>query len=156
MGSLAGLVRFHFSVFVAPASRYWRAIHSPITLFLLPGPDTGLGLGEGKPDMLGRMRLEPYLLQLMPILRDHYYDHSIPVPRTGQPALSLKYGSRYVTATEPALQLGLLGTGSPGSIESTGSTSVSVSGFVTTKRFRTVDVAGSLGVPIRTPSSFPT
>lgn len=50
----------------------------------------------------------------------------------GQNALSLKYGKRYVTATEPALQLGLLrkkGTGSPGSIESTGSTSVS--GFVT-------------------------
>ena len=62
-----------------PASRYWRAIHSPITRFLLPGPDTGLGLGEGKPDMLGRMRLEPYLLQLKPILQDHYYDHSIPV-----------------------------------------------------------------------------
>lgn len=78
------------------------------------------------------MILEPYLLLLMPILRYHYYDHSLPVPRTGQPALSLKYGSRYVTATEPALQLGLLrtyGTGSPGSIESTGSTFVS--GFFT-------------------------
>lgn len=51
-----------------------------------------------------------------------------------------------MTATEPALQLGLLrtyGTGSPGSIESTGSTSVS--GFVTGNGFRTVDVAGSLG-----------
>lgn len=52
MGSLAGLVRFHFSVFVAPASRYWRAMYSPTTRFLLPGPFTGLGLGEGKPDML--------------------------------------------------------------------------------------------------------
>lgn len=100
MGSLAGLVRFHFSVFVAPASRYWRAIHSPKTRFLLSDPDTGLGLGEGKPDMLLRMRREPYLLLLMPILRDHYNDHSIlvPVPRTGQPVLSLKYQKRYVTA----------------------------------------------------------
>lgn len=107
------------------------------------------------------MRLEPYLLLLMPLLRDHYYySNSIPVhqPRTGQPALSLKYGSIYVTAPGYigqllALKLGLLlayGTGSPGSIESTGSTSVS--GFLTGNNiFLTVDVAGSLGVPSHYP-----
>lgn len=98
----------------------------------------------------------------MPILRYHYHlqimvGHSISVPRTGQPALSLKYGSRYVTAPGYigqllARKLGLLlayGTGSPGSIESTGSTSVS--GFVTGNIFLTVDVAGSLGVPSHYP-----
>ena len=33
------------------------------------GLDPGLELGEGKPAMLWRMRLDPYLLLLMPLLR---------------------------------------------------------------------------------------